>query len=480
MEIRIINSTRCKVVGSPLEDRWLRNILSVEVPGAKYAIINQKRRGRFTNWDGKKKFYEWASRKFPIGLLPYVKEKAKDAGMKLDVCDERHFPVYDMTIPEAKTFRLRDYQIEAVRLCLENRNGLIHMATNAGKSSVISTLAKKFKDTGVLVLTHRKELLEQLMEMIGDVSGIRVGSISQKTIDIRPVTVAMVPTLHRRLGEDEKITKYVSQVKCICVDEVHRASASTFSSILSFCGAPLRFGFSGTIPDQGTYPGFMVRQFIGDVLIKITNTELIDRGISAIPKVTMFEINHNPELFSRIASSSFSSRPTSSQMAKEIYKVSMRVGIVENTARNQKALDVVKQHEGKSILLVVDTIEHGDIIKLLFEKHGITCAFIHGTAEERTQALEAFKAGYLKVLISSNILDEGISVNKINVLVLLAGKKSKRQLLQRIGRGLRKKEVGSNEVFVYDFFDWGSKYLERHSKKRYDVYKTEGFQIEFG
>jgi superfamily II DNA or RNA helicase len=62
-------------------------------------------------------------------------------------------------------------------------------------------------------------------------------------------------------------------------------------------------------------------------------------------------------------------------------------------------------------------------------------------------------------------------------MVLLGGKKSKRQLLQRIGRGLRKKET-DNRIDILDFFDYDGKYLERHSTIRRKIYKKEKFDIE--
>ena len=88
------------------------------------------------------------------------------------------------------------------------------------------------------------------------------------------------------------------------------------------------------------------------------------------------------------------------------------------------------------------------------------------------------KEGKLKVLISTNIVDEGLDISRIECLILLAGKKSRRQLLQRIGRSLRRKE-GENVVKIYDFMDYGSLHLEKHSRQRIAIYKQEKFELEF-
>jgi superfamily II DNA or RNA helicase len=82
----------------------------------------------------------------------------------------------------------------------------------------------------------------------------------------------------------------------------------------------------------------------------------------------------------------------------------------------------------------------------------------------------------LPVLIATTIFDEGVDVSGINCLFLAGGGKSMRQLLQRIGRGLRKKADGSG-IEVYDVLDYHNEHLARHTLERYKVYKSEGFDI---
>jgi len=84
--------------------------------------------------------------------------------------------------------------------------------------------------------------------------------------------------------------------------------------------------------------------------------------------------------------------------------------------------------------------------------------------------------GSLQVLIATTILDEGVDVSGINCLFLMAGGKSMRQVLQRIGRGLRKKDDGSG-LEVYDALDYHNEYLVDHTLDRYNTYKAEKFSI---
>jgi superfamily II DNA or RNA helicase len=58
----------------------------------------------------------------------------------------------------------------------------------------------------------------------------------------------------------------------------------------------------------------------------------------------------------------------------------------------------------------------------------------------------------------------------MDVLILGVGNKSALKTIQRVGRGLRKKDVGENVVKIIDFVDRCSPYLYRHSISRLRVY----------
>jgi superfamily II DNA or RNA helicase len=49
--------------------------------------------------------------------------------------------------------------------------------------------------------------------------------------------------------------------------------------------------------------------------------------------------------------------------------------------------------------------------------------------------------------------------------------------IQRVGRGLRKKDVGENVVSIIDFIDSASSYLYRHSVARIRVYVNMDLDI---
>jgi RNA polymerase primary sigma factor len=61
---------------------------------------------------------------------------------------------------------------------------------------------------------------------------------------------------------------------------------------------------------------------------------------------------------------------------------------------------------------------------------------------EREEVLENFSEGELKCIISPKILDEGVDVPEADLAIIVSSSKTKRQMIQRVGRVIRKKVDG--------------------------------------
>ena len=464
-----------RVVGTKEELAWLREVLTFERPGAKYTKLYRMKR-----WDGKSRIFNTISKVFPVGLLAYVVSKGQ--GQKIEVNDTRNFPTVSIKAPELKTIELRNYQKAAITQCIEAGNCIVQAATNAGKTAVFAGIIKNMYPNKTLVITHRAELLKQTVKYLKQYTGLDIGFITSTDVKLRPITVAMITTLVNRIGADQEITDFFQDTKCIIIDEVHHSQTTQYQAILGACKAPYRFGFSGTVPYEDTYHGMLVRSYLGSVVFTITNDELIEMGISARPKIFFYEVDLTERLRGIYDTAKQELEAelgayTPQQLMKRVYELTVHRGLVQNEERNEKVFEVLNREADKSVLIVVDYIEHGEIIRDMLNRV-IQASFISGSAPNRSEDLERFKKGELKILISTNIIDEGLDISNIGALVMLAGKKSRRQLLQRVGRSLRKKS-GVNSVAIYDFIDYGSRYLEKHSQERYSIYKKENFEIEF-
>src|SRR5262249_39061083 len=76
-------------------------------------------------------------------------------------------------------------------------------------------------------------------------------------------------------------------------------------------------------------------------------------------------------------------------------------------------------------------------------------AISHQTkAKERRLILERFHAGQYSVLVTSQVLNEGVDVPAANVGIVLSGTGSVREHVQRLGRLLRK--YGDKQALLYE------------------------------
>lgn len=267
------------------------------------------------------------------------------------------------------------------------------------------------------------------------------------------------------LKKREEALDFMKSVVVMIVDEAHHTSSDSWYKSLLMCeNAQYRVALTGSIDKTNKVLWRRMQGLFQDITIKTTNKEMIERGFSAKPTVTMIPIT-NPGGLAHIKD------------YLEVYKK----GIVENMYRNTViARLTAKQYEqGKGILLIVNWVEHGTYLSDMLKELNVPHEFVHGEMDdvEREKHLENMKNGNLKVMIATSIMDEGVDISGIDVLVLCASGKSLRQVLQRVGRALRKKKTGENVATVFDFDDKINPYLLAHSKARKDIYKEQEFEL---
>lgn len=525
----IITNQQCQIVDATIPtQRALNKVMSVKTPGCEFTPTYKSGK-----WDGMTNFYTIGNGKFPTGLLQLAISVFEDRGEPYTIEDKRK--PFNIKIPQQivlndgeGTITLRDYQYEAVISALHMKRGVVNVATNGGKTEIACGIMQQVlphlgENDRILFFTHSKEIFSQAVERISKRLGVPVGQIGSGKWNEEQVTVVMIPTISRYMTktdkvpnnkkykemkekielltsqyatasgmtkelvksslelaiaekkayEDEKlqginemynkVTKLLKATKMFIGDEVHHASSDTWYKLFKkIPNAVYRFGLTGTVDKSNPVNVMKLHASTGDIVAKVSNDFLINNGYSAKPIINMLDLGDIGSVSSRF------------------YAEVRRDGIIENKKRNSIFVrKIIEQfHNGKQCLVIVNETEHGDIVCDMLKNEIDSVEFIHGqrTAKVREQSLKDLKEGTLRVLISTSILDEGVDVSSINCIFLMAGGKSMRQLLQRIGRGLRKKADGSH-VDVYDALDYHAEYLTEHLAERYNTYVEEGFEI---
>lgn len=396
--------------------------------------------------------------KFPTGLLNHVVDAIRSHGypnvhLEFSSKEKAHCKTVGRDFLNGIT--LRDYQLDAIEELLQAGRGVAKMATNSGKTEVISALVKCL-NRKALIVVHRKELLYQTIERIKMRTGFEVGMVGDGIWRPTTVTVGMIQSLHSNL---EKLGYWKNNAMLI-VDECHHVSSDQMMDVLNIIPGAYRFGFSGTPLKLDVLSDMKLVAMTGDIVFDIGNKYLVEEGYSAVPNVHITVMQQTDE-----------------DLWKLDYQSAYRALIVDSKSRNDCIADIAKRAEGTT-LIIVNYIEHGEKLSSMIAGS----IFVNGsdTSKRRLDVLEAMKSGSGGVYIATNIVDEGIDVPAINNLIIACGGKAKHKLLQRIGRGMRKKDNAGdcNIVHIYDFLDDTNKYLLDHAELRIDVYCDEGFKVE--
>lgn len=402
-------------------------------------------------WDGYISLMHGLS-KFPTGLLPLVMETLDNKGFHPNYISHIAYPNVHITSKSLNGIVLRDYQVQAINNMLSAHRGIAKMATNSGKTEVMAGIIKALNFPHTIVLQRRKELLYQTAERFEMRLGRKIGVVGDGVYQPSIITVAMVQTL---ASGNRVSDAYVEDNEVLMIDECHTTSSDQTLDVVFNIPGLYRFGFSGTPLKYDELSDMKLIAATGEVIIDVPNEYLIDNGYSAVPQVYIID------------------DPSDEYDDSTDYPQIYADCIVRNEKRNNRIKELALGARGV-VLIMVNQVGHGDILQRMIPDS----TFVHGsdTTEYRKFVLETMKEGTSGVFISSPIFDEGIDVPSIDCLILAGGGRSHVKLLQRIGRGMRRKS-GDNVLEIYDFCDH-AKYLTDHSRIRKGIYEQEGFSIK--
>jgi superfamily II DNA or RNA helicase len=418
-------------------------------------------------WDGTYSFYNEYSQSFLTGLLSVLPPHVWASIMVLDGRTKPPVTVVPASANLLRGISLYDYQMAAIDDIILQERGIVQAATNGGKTEIGAGILKLLSPNKALWLTHRGDLLLQTKERLEDRLQEPIGVIHRDEFNVQRVTVGMVQTLYFRVfSKDKELRNFYrtwlsKEVQIIMPDECHHQSSSSWKSIVKLCNAYWRIGLSATPLMRAEIQNLWLIGLTGNEISTVRNRDLISRGISARPRILRIR-----------------NEIGSSAMRMRKYHKAYELGVELNEDRNGIIAGLVRLHKEKAepCLVLVNTIRHG---KSLMEIMPDEVRFLSGDepTEVRVDVLHQLKEGKVPAVIATPIFDEGIDAPAIRVLILAGAGKSHIRLLQRIGRGMRRKLDGKNEVTIYDFEDRGERYLEGHSLYRLKLYHDEGFEV---
>lgn len=488
--------------------------LSYDVEGAEFTAGF-----KMGSWNGKKSFLKWVngSPVFQAGFVKMVQRALNENGIVSSVHDMR--AVVDIKRDDIKLqgIELRDYQIDAIAALEREGRGILQCATGAGKTEIAIAATQRF-GVKTLFLTHKLDLVRQTRKRYKKRLGRDVGMISEGEWLPSEITVATVQTImsHWRVkwhatGKDKKgkplnrvvfgatekeamksamkngfrevvsliierddrakVENFLAGVEFLVVDEAHRSSANSFFKIIGSCtNAFWRASLTATPLMKGNREDDLkLIACSGDVIYRITNSDLIKLGVLAEPHFQFHEV----------PSFTVDGKIPSRRIK---YPTVYKHGVVENQIRNMMVVEDTQMliEEGRPTVVLVKEIKHGDKLLKLMREKGMRVEWVAGkdSADVREEVLKKLSSGEIDAIIASTILDEGLDNDSIAAIVLAGGGKSKISLFQRVGRSVRAKkgemlERIGNTAKIIDYIDTGDERLKQHSAERYATVKYE-------
>lgn len=358
----------------------------------------------------------------------------KDAGWKLKVDWPPHW-----------------YQTEALETWVKTgRRGLVVLPTGTGKTFLGALVIQKVSRP-TLVVVPTLDLLRQWVGQLADFFGVEVGAVGGGDYSFQPLTVITYDSA--RIHAE----RWANKFGLVIYDEVHHLPGPSYAETAVAALAPFRLGLTAT-PERAdggemVYPELVgpiayrreITELSGDflaeyqarrVLIDLTPEEdelyrttreiyrkfVADRGISFGSQNGwqrfIFEASRSPEGWK----------------AMKAYRQQKEI---ERAASGKFAMleKLMAQHVGER--MIVFTADNATVYKIA--RRYLVPAITHQTkVKERKQILDRINSGEYTVVVTSQVLNEGVDVPSASVGIVLSGTGSTRENVQRLGRILRK------------------------------------------
>lgn len=344
--------------------------------------------------------------------------------------------------------KLREYQLNIINetfYSLEKSYSsvLLQMPTGTGKTHVFAEIVRRWirvyePNKRVLILAHRIELIDQILERLLRF-GIKGAPISSKKVmNVESqVQVAMVQSLRN----PNKLPKNIS---LLVIDEAHHTPAQTYISLINhYKKTNPRIKIIGltATPWRLSGAGF---------------SEIFNHLITA-PQIKTFINNGFLVPLKHYAASIIDLNSIKVDKSKKEYDERELEVVVRGDLLLAELIESYKKYANnkKTIVFALNRAHSEDIVNR-FRKEGITAEFIDANtnSDERKKIVDQFRKGDIQVLSNVNIFTEGFDCPDVEVVQLARPTKSLSLYLQQVGRAMRPSENKDYGIIIDNACLW--------------------------
>ncbi len=346
------------------------------------------------------------------------------------------------------------------------RRGTVVLPTGTGKTYVaVMCMAKLGRPT--LIVTPTLDLLRQWQDQLTTFFQVEVGAVGGGDYDFQPITVTTYDSAYIHLE------RWGNKFGLLIFDEVHHLPGATYMMTATGSLAPFRLGLTAT-PERADGGEDLLPDLIGPIVYRREIGELSGEYLAQyrtkrvyidLSKDELDEYTKARDEYKRFLSSCgvdlggpngwqkflFTATRTPDGMAA--LRAYRRQKEIERSASGKfTALEeIILKHPGERSL--VFTADNATVYKIA--RRYLVPAITHQTkTKERKQVLAKFHSGEYSMLVTSQVLNEGVDVPAASVGVVLSGSGSIKENVQRLGRILRK--YGDKQATLYEVIARGT------------------------
>lgn len=350
---------------------------------------------------------------------------------------------------------LEPYQTRIIKAAEEHVTCCASGPTGSGKTLTgIGFIAKHKMST--LILVDRRDLLVQWVSDIEEnaVGNFTIGQIGDKKKKWGDVTVAMVQSLKNLSAEEREKVK--RDFGIMLVDEVHKASAPTFTVGTTMFSTYYKIGLSAT-PKRKDKKEFIFKNYIGEVKIEVDDQEVIDEGRIVPVQVKFVDTGYRLDY---------------DEIGRDITR--FPVEALSDDERNQRIIYEVERDLELGFMPIVfsNRVVHCNHIFGQLKSRGWKVALLTGKVDKRIrdEMKDRAKRGELEILVANpQIMDTGINIpplSSAHIPFFTSNEVMLKQISGRIRRSYEGKEFAKMVYYRDDI------YIKERDKRTGDMIET--------
>jgi hypothetical protein len=335
-------------------------------------------------------------------------------------------------------------------------------ATGAGKTVAAMGFVEASRTGGILILTHRRNLVDQFIGEIRD-RGYRERLHSPllegQDAANGPVTVETYQWFVRNAG---KISDAYTIVIC---DEAHTALGEKTSAAIRKWAGPIFIGMTAT--------GALIARHVTDLFPTQTSrfdlAQAARRGVIAPLRCIRIPPGPGVRTIAKV--------PLRRGEVDTEFDQEMLAELLDQTPFNVAVADLYKtRFNGIPGVVYAAGVRHANNVADAFVEAGMKAKAVSGETPKRQLAriLADYESGKIDVLVNAMLLAEGWNSPRATICMHLAPTASKRVYQQRVGRVTRRhpgKEAGIVVDFVHPATKHDDPVVTLHSLLDRDVYR---------